>query len=163
MLAIEIGKTNIKAESTMDLDRGTLATIASIISAFGAAMLFFRIQRELYMEKQGERIWLPMADGLLVAATLICLLLVIVPLVSFSAPNTKLPAAASGSAAILVAGYVLAILAHYRIMFGRERLFWGERRKGRRHNPEPSERFLSLAASVFAFLFFLWRLLIQPN
>ena len=56
------------------VDTGTLATVASIISAFGAAMLFFRIQRELDMKKQGERIWLPVADWLLVAATVVSLL-----------------------------------------------------------------------------------------
>ena len=37
-------------------------------------MLFFRIQRELDMKKQGERIWLPVADWLLVAATVVSLL-----------------------------------------------------------------------------------------
>jgi uncharacterized membrane protein len=150
------------------MDAGTLATIASVISAFGAAMLFFRIQRELDMGKQGERIWLPVADWLLVAATLMCLLFVLVPLVSYSATKLpasaiKLSAAAAGSAAILVAGYVFSILAHYRILFGYERLFWGRRRKGARDNPEPSELLLSIATSAFAFLFFLWRLIIQPN
>lgn len=113
------------------------------------------------MGEEGERIWLPVADWLLVAATLICLLLVIVPLVSFS--GTKLPAAASGAAAILVAGYVLAILAHYRILFARQRLFWGKRREGPRDNPEPSELILSVTVSALAFLFFIWRLYIQPS
>jgi hypothetical protein len=138
------------------MDASTLATIASVISAFGAALLFFRIQ-QLHMQKERECIQLPVADWLLVAATLMCLLLVIVPLVSFRATN--LPAAAAGSAAILVAGYVFASLAHYRILFGYERLFWGKRREGARAHPEPSERYLLIAASFFASLFFLWRLL----
>jgi hypothetical protein len=43
----------------LPVDAATLATIASVISAFGAAMLFFRIQRELSMKEQGEQIWLP--------------------------------------------------------------------------------------------------------
>ncbi len=146
------------------MDAGTLATIASIISAFGAAMLFFRIQRELYMREQLERDWFPLADWLLVAATLMCLLLVIVPLVSYSATKlpasaTDLPAAAAGSAAILVAGYVFSILAHYRILFGYERLLWGKRREGPRDKTEPSELYLSIATAIFASLFFLWRLL----
>jgi hypothetical protein len=147
------------------MDPGTLANIASVIGAFGAAMLFFRIQRELHMEGQGERIWLPLADWLLVAATLLCLLLVIIPLVSVSsAPATyRLPAAASGSAAILVAGYVLAILAHYRILFARQWLFWGRRREGLYDNPEPSERILCIIASALALLFFAWRLFFQAN
>jgi hypothetical protein len=111
-------------------DPGTLSTIASIISAFGAAMLFFRIQRELQMGEKAERVWLPVADWLLVGATLLSLLFVIVPLVIFSAH--RLPSGASGAAAVLVAGYVFAILAHYRILFGANR-------SGPRSNPEPSE------------------------
>jgi hypothetical protein len=59
--------------------------------------------------ERGERVWLPLADWLLVAATLPSLLCVIVPLVIFS--GDRFPAAASGAAAILVAGYVLAVLA----------------------------------------------------
>jgi hypothetical protein len=117
------------------------------------------------MEGQGERMWLPLADWLLVAATLICLLLVIIPLVS--APKApaiyRLVAAASGSAAILVAGYVLAILAHYRIVFARQWLFWGRRRKGLYGNPEPSERILSIIASALALLYFAWRLFLQAD
>jgi hypothetical protein len=138
------------------MDAATVATIASVISAYGVAMLFFRIQRELYMHGQGERVWLPVADWLLVAATLMSLLLVLVPLVSFS--GLRLPAAASGAAAILVAGYVFAILAHYRILFGRDRLFWGKLREGPRDISEPSESIVSIAASALALGFFLWRL-----
>ena len=52
------------------MDSGTLANVASVIGAFGAAMLFFRIQRELQMRKAGERVWLPLADWLIFAATL---------------------------------------------------------------------------------------------
>jgi hypothetical protein len=138
-------------------DPGTLATVASIISAFGAAMLFFRIQREINMKEKGERVWLPMADWLLVAATLFCLLLVIIPLVSFG--GLRLPTAAAGTAAILVAGYVLAIMAHYRIVFDRAFLIWGAKRIGPRDNPEPSELILACFAGACAALFFLWRVL----
>jgi len=67
-----------------EIDRGTLATIASIISAFGVPMLYFRIERELRMRKKEEIVWLPAADWLLVGATLVSLLLVIVPLVTFA-------------------------------------------------------------------------------
>jgi glucan phosphoethanolaminetransferase (alkaline phosphatase superfamily) len=133
----------------MTVDAGTLANIASVIAAFGAAMLFFRIQRELQMRGKGEPVWLPWADWLLVAATLICLLLVIVPIVSTSSLN--LPAAASASAAILVAGYVFAILAHYRIVFGRNR-------DGPRSNPEPAELLFVIVATVAAVGVFMWRL-----
>ena len=142
------------------MDSATLSTIASIVSAFGAAMLFFRIQRELAMGNDGEIIWLPVADWLIVVATLMGLMLVIVPLVIGVDPK-GLPAAASGSAAILVAGYVLAILGHYRILFRHKWLFWGELRVGPRYNPEPSELILSIAAAASALLFLVWRLLMH--
>jgi hypothetical protein len=87
--------------------------------------------------------------------------LVIVPLVSFA--GLRLPAAAAGAAAILVAGYVMAIMAHYRMVFDRERLIWGARRTGPRDNPEPSELILTCLAGAVAALFFLWRLLPPPN
>src|SRR5260370_31436695 len=106
------------------MDSGTLASFASVIGAFGAAMLYFRIQRELHMRQQGERVWIPLADWLIVLATLVSLLLVIVPLVALD-PKVpgylKLPTAACGATAILVCGYVFAILAHYRIFFGGSR------------------------------------------
>lgn len=105
-------------------DSGTLSTVASITSGFGVAMLFFRIQRELQMGKEGEPVWIPMADWLLVCATLVSLLLVILPLVALSAPEgllLRLPSAACSASSILVAGYILSILAHYRLLFGRKR------------------------------------------
>jgi hypothetical protein len=61
-------------------DASSLATTASIIAAFGIAMLFFRIQRELGMAERGEINWIPWADWLLVGATAVSLLLVILPL-----------------------------------------------------------------------------------
>jgi len=100
-------------------DVGTLATVASIIAGFGGTMLVFRIQRELQMLKQGETIWIAYAERLLISATLISLLLVIVPIVSFSSLSgifVRLPAAGSSAAAILLAGYILAIQAHYRLI-----------------------------------------------
>lgn len=42
-------------------DASSLATIASIISTFGVAMLLFRIQRELTMHEVGEINWIPWA------------------------------------------------------------------------------------------------------
>lgn len=72
-------------------DASSLATIASIISAFGGAMLFFRIQRELAMQGAGEPIWIPWADRLLIAATLISLLLVVVPMRAAGPPTTLAP------------------------------------------------------------------------
>jgi|SRR6185295_9829364 len=132
-----------------EVDRGTLATVAAIIAAFGVPMLYFRIQRELEMRKNEETIWLPAADWLLVGATLVSLLLVIVPLVTLR--EVRLPAAASGAAAIMVAGYIPAILGHYRIVFG-------QTRSGPRNNPEPTELFFVVIALVTALCLFVLRL-----
>lgn len=136
------------------LENGALATIASIVAAFGAAMLSFRIQRELEVRQQGERNWIPWADRLLVGATLTCLWLVIVPLVATthsSPPVAALERAACAASAIMLSGYVFALLAHYR-------LIWGGSQSGPRRNPEPAERTavwvtLVAAAGVFATVF----------
>lgn len=112
------------------MDAGTLANVASIIGSFGAAMLYFRLQRELYMREKGEISWLAAADWLLIASTLLSLLGVVVPLASGA--STRIPATLAGTAAILVSGYIFAILAHYRIVFG-------QHRAGSRENPEPIE------------------------
>ncbi|WNM56539.1 hypothetical protein [Candidatus Nitrospira allomarina] len=138
------------------MDSGTLANFASVKGAFGAVMLYFRIQRKLHMKQQGERVWIPLADWLIILATLVSLLLVMVPLVTLdlTSPNyLRLPMAACGAAAILVSGYVFAILAHYRI-------FFGSSCAGARSLAEPLE-IMSSSIAVFAalglFLFVLGR------
>src|SRR5436305_6921155 len=118
-------------------DVATLATIASIISGFGVAMLFFRIQRELYMHEKLEPNWIPWADRLLIAATAISLIFVILPLVAVQKPSvltTRLPWAACSAAAIMVSGYIFGILAHYRLIFGKKRRLADLARD----NPEPA-------------------------
>lgn len=129
-----------------------LITIASIVAAFGVAMLFFRIRRELEMGSAGERVWIPWADWLIVIATLCSLLLVLLPMLIFGYNNIFVKAVSTSGCAgcvVLIAGYVLAILAHYRLIFGRARI-------GPRDNPEPTERvlfFLSImTASSLALL-----------
>lgn len=126
-------------------DPSSLATLASIFAAFGAAMLFFRIQRELKMEESGEINWIPWADWLLVSATVLSLLLVVVPLVILP-PRSALgavPFAAVAASAVLVVGYIPAILAHYRFILSGGRT-------GARDNPEPSERFVVITVAVLA-------------
>ncbi len=131
-------------------DAATLGTVASIISGFGVAMLFFRLQRELQMSDKREVNWIPWADRLLIAATLVSLLAVILPLVAFKAVpivTDRLPSASCAAAVIMVSGYIVGILAHYRLWFG-------TKRSGERSNPEPSERVvvfitIALAAGVF--------------
>ena len=133
-------------------DGGALAGAASVIAAFGSAMTIFRVQREDQMRREGERVWLPVADWLLIAATLCSLLLVILPV--SAGVSLRLPAAASAASAIAVAGYIPALLAHYRIVFG-------TKRKGPRQNPEPFELIIvlvtvaaSLATALWTFNYF---------
>ena len=114
----------------MNQDGGTLAAIASITAAFGTTVLIFRVQRENDMRAKRERVWLPVADWLLLTATVASLLLVLVPVAA--GYNLRVSAAASAAASVCVAGYIPAILAHYRIVLG-------SRRSGPRDNPEPLE------------------------
>jgi len=137
-------------------DPSILATIASLISVFGAAMLFFRIQRELEVTQKNEDIWSPWADWLLIAATLTSLILVILPIVALG-PESKLvmkvSIAACSASTALVAGYIFSVLAHYRLLFGKSRL-------GARENPEPAEKLLvrlTIAVSVLLFIIVLIR------
>lgn len=134
-----------------------LITIASIIAGFGIAMLFFRIQRELQMQNQGERNWIPWADRLLVGATLLSLVFVILPVTlirSRNSPWAILPKAGASAASTLVAGYVFAILAHYR-------LFFGNKRNGPRSNPEPAEKLWVCVSILFAVIVAVWVILLR--
>lgn len=131
----------------MTLDTGTLSTTASITSAFGAAMLVFRIQRELEMNRAGEINWIPLCDWLLIGATEISLLLVLVALTMLSGTSrlANLPVAACACASVLLAGYIPAVLAHYRLIFAGGR-------SGARTNPEPSERIIVIVTCALALL-----------
>ena len=128
-------------------DPGILATVASITVGFGITMLFFRIQRELRMQQKLERIWIPWADWLLLGATICSVVLVLLPLVLFPTSDTlgvRLPTAGCAASLACLAGYVLGILAHYRLLFGRGR-------SGARDNPEPSERVIVVLTIIAAF------------
>jgi hypothetical protein len=128
----------------MIADIGSLVTIASIISGFGIAMLYFRIQRELQMHDQMELNWIPWADRLLIVATLVSLLFVLLPVVLFDKKweiISKIIIGSSASSIIMVVGYIFAILAHYRFLLGKER-------KGPRTNPEPAEKFVIIITTV---------------
>ena len=132
-------------------DNSTLAQIASIIAGFGAAMLFFRIQRELEMSKMGEQIWLPYSDRLLIYATLSSLFLVIFPMVIVKediAMVRDLIKAACAASVVMLGGYIPGILAHYRLILGKSR-------RGPRDNPEPAEKTVVIITLLVAFLAFL--------
>jgi hypothetical protein len=116
-------------------------------------VLFFRIDRELRMAGRRERIWIPWADWLLLAATLGSLITVLLPLVLF--PDSEvlgLRVLAAGCAAALVCltGYVIGALAHYRLIFA----------SGPRSKAEPAERVVLIATVGAALLAFAASLLL---
>jgi hypothetical protein len=135
------------AEAVM-ADVGTLGIIASVIAGFGGAMFLFRLQSDLQAQKESEPPWIPWADRLLIFATLIALLLVLLPLVATTnrpGVMAHLPAAGCTAALILMAGYIPAILAHYRLFFGAGK---------------PAERVIALLTAIIALVAFfcvLWR------
>lgn len=136
-------------------DPGIVATIASIIAGFGVAMLFFRIDRELRMRERGEPVWIARADWLLIVATLCSLVIVLLPLLLFADSGTlgqRLPTAGCSAALVLLAGYIIGILSHYRLLFG-------STRSGPRTNPEPSERRVVIGTLVASSAVFVWSLL----
>jgi hypothetical protein len=57
----------------------TLATVASILAGFGGVMLVFRIKHELAQREPLGAPGIPWADRLLILATLVALLLVLLP------------------------------------------------------------------------------------
>jgi len=132
-------------------DPTTLATVASVIAAFGSVMLIFRIQREIDMHAAGEVNWIPRSDWLLVAATLTALLIVLLPEVLFADSRLfgrRIPTAGCAAALVGIAGYIPALLAHYRLLFG-------SGRTGPRLNPEPAEQkvFVLTWAAAFGVFF----------
>ena len=143
-------------------DVGILGTIASVIAGFGGAMLLFRVHHQLQVQKESEPLWISWADRLLILATLVALLLVLLPLVATTnrpGVMAHLPAAGCTAALILMAGYILAILAHHR-------LFFGAGRSGPRGNPEPAERvivLLTVLIGLVSFFCVLWRYSVPSN
>src|SRR5215469_4856647 len=118
----------------------TLVTAASLIAGFGAAIMAFRLQRELDIEEKNEerprhkreRHWFPASDWLIVAFSMSALYLVVAPLVAVGSPTHRMVRLASAiccASAIMLAGYIPSILAHYKFFVGltRERsnpTFW---------------------------------------
>jgi hypothetical protein len=127
------------------LDASDLITVASIVAAFSGGVLFFRIGRELG-GGTGPVTWIPWADRLVIASSTACLLLAILPLLVFG-KNSSLARNVSTSVCVgsvlLLGGYIPAILAHYRLLFG-------SKRSGPRENPEPAERFWVLGTVIIA-------------
>ena len=136
-------------------DAATLATIASVIAAFSVTMVFFRVQREIDMGKEGEMNWMPWADRMLIAACSIALVFVLLPLVATKPVwpiYRMLPSAACAAAVVLLACYPFALLAHYRVILA----FKNGVGEGQRVNPEPGEELVVRFASAFATVAAVW-------
>lgn len=133
------------------IDSSTLTQVASIIAGFGAAALVFRIQRELEMQKEGEANWIAFTDWLLIIATFFCLVFAIVPLMLFTKPPMQVITFVRGicaASALMVGGWVFGILAHYRLILGKNR-------SGPRTNPEPSETVIVIFTFSISFVIFI--------
>ena len=134
-------------------------TVASILSGFGISVFMFRVQRELRVRDDHPEWpnWLAWADYLILAAILLSLLLVVLPLIAIKEPGRLAYSVAAGScaaASILIAAYPFAILDHYRIEIGTRRTREGERPQ-ERHKGEPIERIIVLSTAILATTAFL--------
>jgi hypothetical protein len=118
-----------------------LLTVASIIAGFGTSAFVFRIQRELEMSARGERTWFPVADALLLAATLGAYLALIVLLSEYR--SVEVARSTLIAASVLALGYFPAVLAHYRLVIGTTRT-------GLRANPEPAEKWITWVTIIAA-------------
>lgn len=101
------------------VDDGSLAAIGAAIVGFGIVAFVFRVQRELQMrEEKDKRGWIPWADRLLIVVVTVSLLLVLFPIALAGGVSSlwggRLPAAACSASTVVLAGYIPALLAHYR-------------------------------------------------
>jgi hypothetical protein len=124
---------------------GDLIGVAAIVLGFGVTVVMFRIQRELQMQEANEPIWIARSDVLILASIFASVFLVLLPLLLLPKLDYVIAVARAGcvAAIILEAGYIPAILAHYRIGFGKDR-------HGPRTNPEPTERLFVWLFAIFA-------------
>ena len=130
------------------IDSNTLSGVAVGVTAIGVAIIIFRIQRELRMSEKKETTWVAFCDWLAIVATILSLLFVILPVVvGDPATQGSLPSAAAAMGVVFLIGWILAVLAHYRLIFGKNRT-------GPRTNPEPAEGILVVIFAVFGFLIF---------
>ena len=122
-------------------------TLASIFAGFGVTVLMFRIQRELHVREKFPNApnWIAWADYLILGAIFLALVFVVLPLLVLgTGDKIQVVAAAScAAAAVLLAAYPFAILAHYRLRIG-------EDRKGLREEGEPIEKTIVIAAYLLA-------------
>jgi hypothetical protein len=126
-----------------------LISAAAIIVGFGVTAIMFRVQREIYVREELKinLLWLAWADYLLLSSVGLAVFGVLLPILAVGrySVTVSVAAAVCAAAIVLLAGYIPAILAHYRIGLGATRQ--GPREKG-----EPLERrsvcLTAVAASV---------------
>jgi hypothetical protein len=121
---------------------------------FGIVAFVFRIQRELQMAEAGQPRWIPWADRLLIGAVTLTLLLVLFPIALAGSVSSfwggRLPAAACSASTIALAGYIPALLAHYR--FGprpvRRWIWFGAPLDHFRFAGEPGEKLIVVVSAI---------------
>ena len=102
------------------------------------------------MKGRGERSWLPVADLLLLGATLTAIVVVLLPILLFDSEflGSRVPNAGCAAALVALAGYVPALLAHYRLIFGTAN------EETSRRNPEPPEGEIVVGTTAVALALF---------
>ncbi|HLK09063.1 MAG TPA: hypothetical protein VKV30_14000 [Candidatus Angelobacter sp.] len=132
------------------LNQGDLIAVSAIVIGFGVTAIMFRVQREIHMgEEQNEVKWIAWSDWLIFGSVLLALFLAVIPLLAFS--YRSFAAAACTAAIILQAGYIPAILAHYRIDIGRGR----DIKDLPRERGEPAEKWIVCVSGIVALVFFI--------
>ncbi len=138
-----------------------LISAAAIIIGFGVTVFLFRVQRELWVRDKHPEWpnWVSWSDYLALSSMVSALIFVIIPLVTF--PNLPplfkdIAAAACAASSVLLIGYIPAVLAHYRIEIGSNRV--GPRGKG-----EPAERAWVIGIAVLATIIFLGIILLRQR
>jgi hypothetical protein len=101
-----------------------LVTTGAVIVGFGVAAFALRIQRELQQSDAGYVSWIPWADRLLIGVVTVALLLILFPIALAGGDSRlwaagRLPAAACSGSVVALAGYIPALLAHYRFSLKR--------------------------------------------
>lgn len=131
------------------IETGSLLAVASIVGGFGINVLMFRLRRELQMQNQDEKTWIPWADRLVLAAVILSLSTVLLLLAGSALPflPTWLSSPLLAASVTLLLGFPPAILSHYRLLGGRKQ-------NGSRENPEPSEKLWVVGTAVAALVIF---------
>lgn len=96
---------------------------AGIVFAFQIQMVRWRIDRELRMEAESERVWFPLCDWLNLLSMMVTAAFVFVlPMLGWPTTDGALVLARTGFglSVVLLIGYLLALIGHYRLFFPRK-------------------------------------------